>query len=228
MPFNRKITLLLADDHVVMRQGLRALLNKDEDFAVVGEAGTGREATEIARAIRPDIILMDIAMPELNGVEAARQIIAADPAAKVLVLSAYSDDAYVERMIQVGVVGFLEKHTSTEILGKAIREIAKGRKFLSPTISRRLRYEEGTPRNRNGTIQANRNSLTPRESEVLQLVAEGMTNKRIGVELRISTKTVEKHRQRLMNKLNLHDTASLTRYAISSGVVENRVQLTLT
>jgi len=222
-----KITVLLAEDHAIVRQGLRALLNADGHFLMVGEARNGREAVQMAQILSPDVILMDIAMPLLNGLEATRQILAANPAAKVIILSAHSDDAYIERMSTAGVAGFLEKQTSAEILTKAIQEVAKGNSFFSPSITKRLGKTSALPQNRNGQPKAHATRLTSRESEVLQLVAEGMANKQIAVELGISIKTVEKHRQQLMDKLNIHDTAGLTRHAISTGVIESGVRLTI-
>jgi DNA-binding NarL/FixJ family response regulator len=223
----KKITVLLAEDHAIVRQGLCALLNADGSFKLVGEARTGREAVELARALRPDVILMDIAMPVLNGLEATRQILAANPAAKVIVLSAHSDDEYIERMCEAGVAGFLEKQTSAEVLTRAIREVAAGRTYFSPAIARRLGATAGKPRDREGLVKANSSRLTSRESEVLQLVAEGSANKQVAAELGISIKTVEKHRQHLMDKLNIHETAGLTRYAIAHGIIESSVQLTI-
>ena len=223
----KPITILLAEDHAIVRQGLIALLKLDGSFQLVGEAKTGREAVALAQSLRPDIILMDIAMPVLNGLEATRQIRAANPAAKVIVLSAHSDEVYVEKMIEAGVAGFLEKQSSAEILTKAIHEVAKGRSFFSPAIARRLQNNPSKPRDRDGLLKANASRLTSRETEVLQLVAEGSANKQVAAELGISIKTVEKHRQHLMDKLNIHDTAGLTRYAISNGVIESRVQLTI-
>jgi DNA-binding NarL/FixJ family response regulator len=223
----KQVTVLLAEDHAIVRQGLCSLLRADGHFLVVGEARTGREAVEMARTLRPDVILMDIAMPVLNGLEATRQILAADPAAKVVVLSAHSDDVYVERMNEAGVVGFLEKQTSAEILTKAIHEVVAGHTFFSPAIARRLRDDQSKPRNRDGLLKAHGARLTSRESEVLQLVAEGSANKQVAAELGISIKTVEKHRQHLMDKLKIHDTAGLTRYAIAQGIVESDVQVTI-
>ncbi|MDI1247294.1 MAG: response regulator transcription factor [Lacunisphaera sp.] len=222
------ITVLLAEDHAIVRQGLSALLKADGQFKMVGEARTGREAVELARTLQPDVILMDIAMPVLNGLEATKQILTANPAAKVLILSAHSDDVYVERMIAAGVAGFLEKQSSAEILTKAIHEIAKGKPFFSPAIAKRLADNPGKPRDRDGMVKVHGARLTARESEVLQLVAEGQANKQVAAELGISIKTVEKHRQHLMDKLNIHDTAGLTRYAIAAGVIESSVQLTVT
>jgi DNA-binding NarL/FixJ family response regulator len=223
----KPITILLADDHNIVRQGLCALLNADGHFVIVGQARNGREAVELARTTRPDVILMDIAMPLLNGLEATRQILAANAAARIIVLSAYSDDAYIERLISVGAVGFLEKQTSADILAKAIREVAAGRQFFSPAIARRRELERQQPRTREGLRVANAHRLTERESEVLQLVAEGSANKQIASHLGISIKTVEKHRQHVMDKLNIHDTAGLTRFAIRMGVIECDVRLTM-
>jgi DNA-binding NarL/FixJ family response regulator len=228
MTTTKQITVLLAEDHDIVRQGLSALLNRDGHIKIVGEARTGRGAVELARSLRPDVILMDIAMPVLNGLEATRQILAANAAAKIIILSAHSDDEYVERTTAAGVAGFLEKQTSAEILTKAISEVAKGNKYFSPSITKRLPQEKGKTRGRDGFVQrAGIRPLTPRESEVLQLVAEGSANKQVAAALGISIKTVEKHRQHLMDKLNIHDTAGLTRYAISAGVIESSVQLTI-
>jgi DNA-binding NarL/FixJ family response regulator len=225
---SKQITVMLAEDHAIVRQGLSALLKADGQFKMVGEAQTGREAVTLALALRPDVILMDIAMPVLNGLEATRQILAANPAAKVVILSAHSDDVYVERMIAAGVAGFLEKQTSAEILTKAIREVAGGKKFFSPAIAKRLASDPGKPRDREGMVKTDGARLTSRESEVLQLVAEGQANKQVAAELGISIKTVEKHRQHVMDKLNIHETAGLTRYAIAQGIIESSVQLTIT
>jgi DNA-binding NarL/FixJ family response regulator len=224
---SKTIRVVLAEDHAVVRQGLCSLLKSDGHFTIIGEARTGKEAVEMALRLRPDVILMDIAMPGLNGLDATRQILAANPAARVLILSAHSDDVYVERMNETGAAGFLEKQSSGEILTKAIREVAEGRSFFSPAIARRLSQQASRPLDRDGQPKAKGNRLTAREAEVLQLVAEGSANKQMAIALGISIKTVEKHRQHLMNKLNVHDTAGLTRYAIATGVIESSVQLTI-
>ena len=223
----KKITVLLAEDHAVVRQGLRTLLESEGHFAVVGQAETGREAIALAASLRPDVILMDIAMPVLNGLEATRQIVAANPKAKVLMLSAHSDDEYVERTTAVGAVGFLEKQTSAEILSRAIQEVAKGNAFFSPAIAKRRADVKKRSVDRDGLSQPNGMRLTSRETEVIQLVAEGQANKQVAATLGISIKTVEKHRQHLMDKLNIHDTAGLTRYAIAQGIIETGVKVTI-
>jgi len=227
MTASKQISVLLAEDHAVVRQGLCSLLNADGHFSVIGEARTGREAVAMALGLRPDVILMDVAMPTLNGLDATRQILAANPGAKIVVLSAHSDDVYVERMNAAGVVGFLEKQTSAEVLTKAIREVAEGRKYFSPSIAKRMQSEGNTVLDRNGLPKAGAVRLTAREAEVLQLVAEGSANKQVAAELGISIKTVEKHRQHVMQKLNIHETAGLTRYAIAQGMVESSVQVTI-
>ena len=220
------LTLILADDHAIVRQGLVALLKSDARFKMVGEAKNGREAVELARTLQPDVILMDIAMPVLNGLEATRQILTANPAAKIIILSAHSEDVYIQRLRAAGVAGFLEKQTSAEILTEAIREVAAGRSAYSPAIAKRL-SSASQPRDRDGLLKVHGTRLTSRESEVLQLVAEGMANKQVAAELKISIKTVEKHRQHLMDKLNIHDTAGLTRYAIAAGVIESSAPQTI-
>jgi DNA-binding NarL/FixJ family response regulator len=215
----KKISVLLVDDHTVVRQGLRALLRPEEDIEVVGEAENGRQAVTAAKRNPPDVVIMDVAMPLLNGLEATRQILKTLPATKVLVLTSYSDDDCVQQLTEAGVSGYLIKQTAANDLLKAIREVQKGNAFFSPTIAKRLRdqcreaFANGQPIRKNM-------ELTSREAEVLQLIAEGFSNKQIAGELTISIKTVEKHRQQVMNKLNIHDVAGLTRYAISKGMVE--------
>ena len=220
-----KIRVLLADDHTVVRQGLRVLLEAEPDIAVVGEAETGRQAVQMTQKLLPDVVVMDIAMPNLNGLEATRQITKQVPAVRLLVLSSYNDDEYVHQVTEAGASGYLLKQTAATDLIKAVREAKKGNAFFSPAISRRLveRYREafmqGAP------VKKRIDQLTSREAEVLQLIAEGRANKQIAAELCISIKTVEKHRQQVMNKLNIHDIAGLTRYAISRGIIESSARL---
>lgn len=222
-----RITLVLAEDHTVVRQGLRTLLEADGDIEVVGEAETGRQAVALTRKLRPAVVVMDIAMPVLNGLEAARQIRKAAPATRLVILSAHSDDAYVEQAIALGAMGYLLKQTSARVLCQAVREVHRGNTFFCPSIARRIENRERGASNRLAPDTRIRARLTSREAEVLQLIAEGEGNKRIGVALGISVKTVEKHRQHLMEKLSIHDTAGLTRYAIAAGIIESSVQVTI-
>lgn len=222
----KRITVLLAEDHHIVREGFRCLLKHEPDIQVVGEAETGREAVAMVKKLKPDVVVMDIAMPLLNGLEATRQIRRDCPETKVLMLSAHSDDAYVERVTQLGAAGFLLKQTSSHNLAVAIREVRKGNTFFSPQITRRLVGLERQTLDREGHLKAKDNRLSAREIEVLQLIAEGQPNKQIAAELGVSFKTVDKHRQHLMAKLNIHDTAGLTRYAVSAGIIESSVQLT--
>ena len=223
----KRITVLLAEDHTIVREGLRTLLQAEGDLEVIGEADTGRQAVDLTKKLHPAVVVMDIAMPQLNGLEATRQIRKAVPDTKVLILSAHSDDAYVEQMVALGAVGYLLKQTSAHFLAEAIREVHQGRTFFSPTIARRLQNHPRQPPHHGEMSKGQRNSMSSREMEVLQLIAEGQANKQVATELGISVKTVEKHRQRLMEKLNIHDTAGLTRYAIAAGIIESSVQLTI-
>ncbi|MHC1765727.1 MAG: response regulator [Verrucomicrobiia bacterium] len=220
----KPITVLLAEDHMVVRQGLRKLLEAEDDLEVVGEAETGRQAVEMTRELRPAVVVMDIAMPLLNGLEASRQILKQASGTKVLILSAHSDDAYVEKALEFGVKGFLLKQTSAHVLSRAIREVHKGNVFFTPSIAKRL--AESKPLAASSAVRRKVATLSSREVEALQLIAEGKANKQIAAELGISIKTVEKHRQRLMQKLGIHDTAGLTRYAIAAGVIESSLQIT--
>jgi DNA-binding NarL/FixJ family response regulator len=215
-----KFKVLLADDHALFRAGLRSLMELENDIQVVGEAENGRLAVELTKTLRPEIVVMDIAMPILNGLEATRQILHEMPETKILILSGYSNNNYIDEVIDAGACGYLIKQSSPGAMLKAIREIRKGNKIYSPSISNhvRERYKVKTTDGKPVKIQGV--NLTSRESEVLQLVAEGQANKNIADELGISIKTVEKHRQQLKRKLKINDTAGLTRYAIAAGVIE--------
>lgn len=220
-----RITVLLAEDHAIVREGFHRLLKAETDIDVVGEVQDGRQAVAMAKKLRPDVVVMDIAMPLLNGLEATRQILKILPATQVLILSAHSDDAYVERALEVGAVGFLLKQASSHELPAAIREVQKGNRYFGPNIAKRLDGPKSS-RHKKQTDKCAA-ELTSRESEVLQLIAEGKANKEVADELGISIKTVEKHRQNLMVKLAIHDTAGLTRYAIGAGIIESSVQVTI-
>jgi len=230
----QQITVLLAEDHNVVREGLRALLDIDGGFNVVGEASDGLQAVELAQTLHPDVVVMDIAMPRLNGLEAARRILQEiESPPRILILSAHGDDVYVEKVASLGVAGYLVKQTSAHRLAEAIREIQKGNLFYSPSVGERIEefrdVAAGKPHrfSRAGHPMKKIEHLTAREREVLQLVAEGLANKQIAGDLEISIKTVEKHRQSVMEKLDIHQTAGLTRYAIAAGLVESSVQVTI-
>lgn len=227
MKQQKTITVLLAEDHTIVREGFRKMLELENDLEVVGEAQDGRQAVALVKKLGPAVVLMDIAMPLLNGLEATRQVLKAAPATRVIMLSAHNDDAYVQNAIESGAVGFLLKQASSHVVCDAIREVQKGKTFFCPEISRRLnRLNQQSPV-RAGRLKQKIASLTSREVEVLQLIAEGKANKQTAAELGIGTKTVEKHREHLMQKLDIHDTAGLTRYAISAGIIESSVQVTI-
>ena len=223
----KRITVLLAEDHTVVREGFRKMLELEDDLEVVGEAEDGRQAVALVKKLRPAVVVMDIAMPLLNGLEATRQILKAVPGTRILILTAHSDDAYIKDAMESGAVGFLLKQASARVLSEGIREVNKGHIFFGPFMAKRLPERERKSLDRAGRSKPRNDRLTSREMEVIQLVAEGKANKQIAAELGIGMKTVEKHRERLMAKLNIHDTAGLTRYAISAGIIESSVQVTI-
>lgn len=224
----KTITVLLVEDHIIVREGLRALLEMEADLVLAGEAANGREAVREALRLGPDVIIMDLAMPDLNGLEGTRQILAARPGTKILILSAHCDDSYVEQAMALGAAGYLVKQSSAHVLSEAIRSVHRGGTYYSPKIARRIKaLRQHSVRLSHPATEPDPVHLTPREREVLQLVAEGKANKETAGALHISIKTVEKHRQSLMNKLAIHDTAGLTRFAIGSGVIEGSGQLTM-
>jgi DNA-binding NarL/FixJ family response regulator len=223
----KRIPVLLADDHTIVREGFRHLLELETDFEVVGEAADGRQAVALAVQFRPDVVLMDIAMPRLNGLEATRRVLKALPSAKVIMLSSHNDDARVENATNSGAAGFLFKQTSALELCQAIREVHQGKTIFSPAIARRFSRLHPQSSDRAGKLKPSLAQLTSRELEVLQLIAEGKANKEMAAELGIGVKTIEKHRENLMKKLDIHDTAGLTRYAINAGIIENSGHLTV-
>ena len=223
----KRITVLLAEDHTIVREGFRKMLELEKDIQVVGEAQNGRQAVALAKKLRPAVVLMDIAMPLLNGLEATRQVLKAVPATKVVILSAHNDDAYVKNATDSGAVGFLLKQNSSHVVCDAIREVQREKCFTAPRLPGGFTNWTASPSDRAGRSQSRNARLTSREMEVIQLIAEGKANKESAAELGISIKTVEKHREKLMSKLDVHDTAGLTRYAISAGIIENSVQLTI-
>ena len=214
------INVLLVDDHNIVRQGLRALLGTEADIVIVGEAQSGREAVQLVIKHRPEVIVMDLAMPLLNGWEATRQILKNVPSAKVVVLSTYGDDEHMQQAIAAGAAAYLLKQTAAVDLVKAIREVARGNAYFSPAIAKRLREQTCRPEEAVTEPSPADAELTPREAEVLQLIAEGFANKQIAGELGLSVKTVEKHRQQVMQKLDIHDIAGLVRHAASKGIIE--------
>lgn len=213
-----EIRILLAEDHAVMRTGLRLVLERQRDFQVVGEASDGREAVALAQQHKPDVILMDIGMPNLNGIEAARQITTSLPQVSVVILSMHSDEAYVLRALKAGARGYLLKESAESDLIAAIRAVVNGKAFFSPAVSRML-VEDYVRQLQDREIEDSYELLTGREREVLQLIAEGKSNKEIANMLNLSLYTVESHRGNLMEKLNLHTVPELILYAVRKGVI---------
>jgi len=214
------INVLLVDDHLIVRQGLKALLIAEGDVTIVAEAQTGREAVQMAATHRPEVVVMDLAMPRLNGCEATRQILKAVPSTKVVVLSTYSDDEHLQQALGAGAAAYLLKQTAAADLVQAIREVKKGNAYFSPAIAKRLREQTARLPSTGEPEKTPEVELTPREAEVLQLIAEGFANKQIAGELGLSVKTVEKHRQQVMHKLRIHDIAGLVRHAVEKGIIE--------
>jgi DNA-binding NarL/FixJ family response regulator len=213
-----KIRLLIADDHTILRDGIRAILDGEADIVVVGEAEDGRAAVSMTAQLEPDVVLMDIAMPRLNGLEATRQIKNNHPNVKVLILSMYENEEYIRQVLATGAMGYILKDAAARELLSAIRAVYHGEAVLSPAITRLviedyLRWGDLHP-------QDESDNLSPREREVLQLIAEGYTNKEIAGILTISIKTVQTHRANLMAKLDLHDRGELIKYAIQKKIIE--------
>lgn len=218
MADSKRTTIVLADDHRIVRQGLRALLAGEADFEVVGEADDGREALELVKHLTPDVLILDLMMPGLNGLEVARQLPRQSPGVRVVVLSMHDDEGFVLEALANGVSGYVLKDSNSSDLVHAVREVAAGRRYLSPPLSDRA-IEAYQQRAKVGTMDKHE-TLTTREREVLQLSAEGHTNSEIAARLGISTRTAETHRSRVMHKLGLHTQSDLIRYAIRRGIIK--------
>jgi DNA-binding NarL/FixJ family response regulator len=213
-----RIRILLADDHTIVRQGLKKLLEERTEWEVVAEAGDGREAVRLAEQHKPDVAIVDVAMPLLNGIEATRQIVKRSPATRVLVLSMHADDAYVVQILQAGATGYLLKDSADVDLIKAVAEVARGKSFFSPAIAR-VMLDDYVKQLADKGVTDRYESLSEREREIFQLIAEGKANKEMAALLSISPSTVETHRARIMEKLDLHSAAEIVLYAVRRGVI---------
>lgn len=212
------IQVLLADDHRMIREGIRALLEREEDIEVIGEAADGREAVRLTAQLCPDVVIMDVSMPMLNGIEATRQIRRDCPDARVLILTVHEGEDYVARLLAAGASGYIIKRAASEELISAVRAVFRGQAFLYPSIAKVV-IEDYVRRLHEGGGLSARDVLTDREREVLQLIAEGYTNREIADLLHLSIKTVQNHRSKIMNKLDLHDRGDLIKYAIQQGII---------
>lgn len=210
----KKIRILLADDHRIVRQGFKLILQANDDMEVVGEAGNGREAVELAGTLRPDVVVMDVTMPELNGIEATRRIREISPYIRVVALSVHRDGVYVREVVRAGAEGYILKESGDTELISAIRAVAEGNSYLSPEVAGAVLKDYR--KHATNPIDL----LSSREREVLQHIAEGKTNKEIATQLKLSVYTVDGHRTRIMEKLGLHSTGELVRFAVRSGIVE--------
>ena len=213
-----KIRVLLVDDHTILREGIKMLLEAQPDVEVVGEAEDGEEAVAKARALKPDVVLMDVAMPKLNGLEATRQIKKEDPNAQVLILSMHETEEYILPILEAGASGYVVKQTAAQELVSAIRAVYNGNSFLYPTVARKV-IESFLKRNQPSKPDPTRDVLTERELEILKMVAEGLSNQQIAEKLFLSIKTVQAHRANIMEKLDIHDRVELVKYAIRNGLV---------
>lgn len=213
-----RVRILLADDHTIVRDGLRVLLERQPDFEVVGEASNGREAVEVSQRQSPDVVLMDVAMPIMNGIEAAARVTAAQPKAAVIILSMHSDESYILRSLKAGARGYLLKDSAESDLIQAVRAVAGGKAFFSPAVSKVL-AEDYIRQVRQRGVEDPYDLLTARERELLQLIAEGKSAKEIAGLLNLSAYTVDTHRGNLMQKLNVHSIPELILYAVRKGII---------
>jgi DNA-binding NarL/FixJ family response regulator len=215
----KKTRVLLAEDHILVRQGFRRILEDDPGITVVGEARTGLEAIEQCKELKPDVVVMDLSMPELGGLEATAEILKADPQIKILILSMYSNEAYVRKAFELGAKGYILKNAIEVDLTRAIMALAEGQAYFSPGVSH-IVLESMKAGTFQGTSQDPYEKLTLREKEVLQLIAQGKSNKEIATLLNISVNTVAVHRARVMETLNLHRTAELVLFAVKKGLIQ--------
>jgi len=214
----KKLRILLADDHIVMRTGLRALLERQPNLEVVGESENGRETVELVASLGPDVVVMDVAMPVLNGIEATKTIVTQRPATAVVILSMHADESYVMRALKAGARGYLLKDSAAADLISAIQAVSQNKSFFSPKVSRILAEDYVRVLKQKGAVDSY-DLLTGREREILQLLAEGKANKEVATALNISPYTVETHRRHILEKLNLHNPAELILYAVRKGII---------
>jgi DNA-binding NarL/FixJ family response regulator len=214
-----QIRILIADDHVIIRSGLRLLLEQQPDFKVIAEANDGREALQMVSKFHPEVAILDIGMPQLNGIEATRQIVAQEPATQVVILSMHADEGYVLRALKAGAKAYIVKNSAEADLIRAVRSVAEGKSFFSPVISKML-LEDYVRQVREKEVEDSYDLLTPREREVLQMVAEGRSNKDVANILNLSLHTVETHRGNILEKLGLHGIPELILYAVRKGIVQ--------
>jgi two-component system response regulator NreC len=214
----KKLRILLADDHIVMRTGLRALLERQPNLEVVGESENGRETVELVASLGPDVVVMDVAMPVLNGIEATKTIVTQRPATAVVILSMHADESYVMRALKAGARGYLLKDSAAADLISAIQAVSQNKSFFSPKVSRILAEDYVRVLKQKGAVDSY-DLLSSREREILQLLAEGKANKEVATALNISPYTVETHRRHILEKLNLHNPAELILYAVRKGII---------
>ena len=210
--------ILLADDHGIVRQGLRAVLERDPSLEVIGESSDGREAVRLSESLQPDLVIMDISMPHLNGIEASKQILRANPLTRVIILSMHSDETYLIRSLSAGVKGYLLKESAEVDLVRAVQAVMQGKPFFSPAVTSAL-LDDYMRHMQQKNIEDSYDLLTEREKELLQLLAEGKSNKEAATILSVSTNTVETHRNNLMQKLSLHNTAEIVLYAVRKKII---------